>query len=166
VSLGIVVGVAGCADGAGSDPASAATGKLRVLVADMVLRSPGSECSGAIPFAYVHKGSVISFDDMSESEPITMVLPAGRAIRGDSLDWGTAPRVPTNCEFIIDAGALEQGVRYGVEVAGNAVEHYYTYPANEFQGLATVIIPSSAVVSDVASAAQTPSDTATTPQED
>jgi hypothetical protein len=155
--IAVAFGPVACADGEAStlDPAE---GKLRVLVADMALRQPGRECSGAVPFQYIHAGSVVSFDDGKGTQPIAIELPVGSAIRGDTIDWGTSPRVPTNCEFIVDARVLEEGVPYAVDVAGHFVEHPYTYPSQLFQGMPTLIIPSTAGTGASGSPSGTPSD--------
>jgi hypothetical protein len=138
----IVLGTAGCSRGEdGADP-SAGGPTLRVLVADSALRRLGEECSGAIPYLYIHKGSTVTFTATGGIE-VSKRLPAGSAIRADSHDWGDSPRIPTNCSFVIDASGLEVGTAYWVAVEGHEVEHRYTYdPDVTFQDLPTVVIPS------------------------
>jgi hypothetical protein len=137
------LGAAGCAHtGEAASPAGG-TATLRVLVADNTLRRPGEECSGSVPFLYIHKGATVNLEDRVAGKTLKIVLPAGTAIRADSHDWGTSPRIPTNCEFIVDASSLTVGTSYWVDVEGNAVEHAYTYnPEVTFQDLPTLVIPS------------------------
>jgi hypothetical protein len=133
----------GCARTGDAAPPPGDSSALRILVADNALRRPGEECSGSVPFLYIHKGATVNLEDRVAGKTIEIVLPAGNAIRSDSHDWGTSPRIPTNCEFIVDARQLTVGTYYWVDVDGKAVEHAYTYdPEITFQDLPTLTIPS------------------------
>jgi len=138
-----VAALAGC--GAGGEPSH----PVRLAVRDMALREVGAECSGAIPYLYIHAGVQIEFDD-GENPPIAIELPAGLADRGDTHDWGNSPRVPTNCNFVFDGSRLKSGTDYGITIGGKTESISWRYDLDQaIEGMPTVIIPGESVAADV-----------------
>ncbi|MDF0513331.1 hypothetical protein PX701_06840 [Agromyces sp. H3Y2-19a] len=116
--------LAGCAS-----PGHAAGGEVQLVVRDGSLRELGAVCSGARPYLGFHKGAELALIDVDGRESYHAVLGDGEAVKVDDIDYGTAPRIPTFCRFVLDAATLESGT-YSVSIDGDVVaEHVVDGPA-------------------------------------
>ncbi len=104
-SLASVLVLGGC--GAGDE----VDARLRLVVPDNNIREEGTECAGARPFTYVHRGAPYAVEAGSGEILVEGELPAGRAENADpSVDWGVE-RIPTVCVIELDL-ALPERPRY------------------------------------------------------
>lgn len=122
-----------------STAASAAPADDLLVVRDSALRPAGADCSGAGSLLYIHAGARLSALTTDGEEVLNVELPAGVAVQSDARDFGNAPRVPSRCEFAIDAHALDPDVAYEFRVddrslgmltlTPNGVDVAVVYPA-------------------------------------
>ena len=70
---------------------------LRLVVPDNNIRIEGSECSGAIPFRHVHRGTAYRIEALDGELLAEGELPSGVARNADpKIDW-ESDRMPTVC---------------------------------------------------------------------
>ena len=91
-----LLAAAGC--GGQDEPGTA----LRLVVPDNNIRVEGSECSGAIPFRHVHRGTAYRIEALDGELLAEGELPSGVARNADpKIDW-ESDRMPTVCTMDLD----------------------------------------------------------------